>query len=363
MAISAHGWELLALSTGALVANWVTGAIRTAIRAILYMVFHERVYSENCCKLGMNAVIERVSAQHIFSERREVVGTRMQPSGIVIGPSFIARVERIPASDRSVHSAAGMRVRVLRFRWMPPLVSDDAILNNAENSKPGVIRVLRQCGTGRNAKWAMRNEVASPASVPAVAAAVAGNLASKIASLHKTDSTAQVRVVLSGPPGCGKSTTARVVAKLLGAVLVPGFDPSRPGHNVGDVLTMRNMYAGEHTVISMDEFDMCIRRAITGEPHPADTDMGVPEVTDKASWNALMDMLQFVPSVTIVMSSNLTFPELDAMDPSGAMLRAGRVTHRIDVNGELTTQSSVDKSSAAKDKVRHRGQHRGRHMG
>ena len=167
----------------------------------------------------------------------------------------------------------------------------------------------------------------------------------------------RICVILSGPPGCGKSTTARAVTMLLDAVLVPGFDPSRPGHTTTDVLvTVRDLTTvGTHVVISMDEFDVCVRRAVAGGALPAalgDAETGTPEVTDKASWNAMMDMLQFVPKVTVIMSTNLTFKELDALDPSGAMLRAGRVTQRIDAGSPGPQLSGNSK----KNKMRRRAE-------
>ncbi len=359
MAISFQGWELFALSIGSLVASWATMAISAAARGLFHIVLHERVYSEDTSKSGMNAVIARVSALHVFSQRREVVGMRMQPSGVVIGATFVARVERIASSELGTgpySRGALMRVRVMRPRWMPPLVSDDAITTPVASPVPGVIRVMRKCGKWGNG-WTLRSEIASPAAMPAAAAAVARDLASRVVALHRSAcESAQVRVILSGPPGCGKSTTARAVTMLLDAVLVPGFDPSRPGHTTTDVLvTVRDLTTvGTHVVISMDEFDVCVRRAVAGGALPAalgDAETGTPEVTDKASWNAMMDMLQFVPKVTVIMSTNLTFKELDALDPSGAMLRAGRVTQRIDAGSPGPPLSGNSKKNKMRRRV------------
>jgi hypothetical protein len=365
MAISFQGWELFALSIGSMVASCATAAVSAALRGLLHLAFQERVYSDESCATGMSAVVSRLSALHVFAQRREVVGGRMQPSGVVIGATFLARVECVSVSERGMFARSGMtRVRVVRPRWMPPLVPDDAVTSSDSSPLPGVIRVLRNCGS-RGCGWTLRSEIASPAAMPAAAAAVARDTASRIFALHKTaGDVAQVRVILSGPPGCGKSTTARVVALLLDAVLVPGFDPSRTGHATTDVLLNARDLAvvGTHVVLSMDEFDVCYRRAVAAgalAPAPGNADSkGPPEVTDKASWNAMMDMLQFVPKVTVVMSTNLTFPELDALDPSGAMLRAGRVTQRIEM-GHPTSKTPPTTpacgNNAKKNKMRRRG--------
>jgi hypothetical protein len=343
---------LLALSLGSLAASWITGAIYAVLKALKRLAFQERIYSDDSSMNGMAAVMEQVRALHLFSERREVIGTRMQPSGLVIGPTFVANITRVAASERSIYDKGTMmRMSVVRWRWMPPLVPDDAITNNSSHCPPGLIYVLRKGSDSRGTGWDMRSENACPAAVPAVAVAVARDAACQIVALQKASgSAAQVRVILSGPPGCGKSTAARLVASMLGAVLIPGLDPSRPGHGVSDVLSAVKNFVdgvnGRHVVISMDEFDVCIRRAVAGDaaPQPPASTIvssGPPEVTDKASWNAVVDRLQFVPNVTVIMSTNLTFAELDKVDPSGAMLREGRVTKRITVpDGIIQTKNN-----------------------
>ena len=168
-------------------------------------------------------------------------------------------------------------------------------------------------------------------------------LADRIVVLHKEDigGASQVRVILSGPPGCGKTTTARLVAESLGSVLVSGFDPSRPGQSVHDVLAAMSSYVAMngHLVFSMDVFDVCIQRAVEGAL-TVSSESESPEVTDKATWIALMDMLQFIPNVTFIMSTNLTFAELDALDVSVAMLRAGRVTQRFAVDHNIKSSEN-----------------------
>jgi hypothetical protein len=59
-----------------------------------------------------------------------------------------------------------------------------------------------------------------------------------------------------------------------------------------------------------------------------------PEVVDKATWNAMLDMLQFRDRVVLMMTTNATFAELDELDArecSGSLLRTGRVTQRIEM--------------------------------
>ena len=332
---SFHGWELVALSLSALVSSWVTRVISLVAQAIKHVAFHERVYSDDLCRRGLLAVVDRVRTLHLFSQRREIIGSTMQPAGVVIGASFIAHVQNVVPKGYGL--GPRMQVRVVRWRWMPPLVPDDACAQDAPPSSKGVITVLRK-GNDNLSGWRVRLENACPAAVPRNAAAVARATASQIVEARTAGGeAAQVRVLISGPPGCGKSTTAREVALMLGAVLVPGFDPSRPGHAIDGALEVAHGLRHTSTapvVISMDEVDVCLRRAVAGMPCSSKLGGGgecPPDVTDKSSWNAMLDMLQFLPNVVLVMSTNLTFAELDALDATGAMLREGRVTHRITV--------------------------------
>lgn len=362
MTTSFQGWELVALALSSLVSSWVTCALSLVVQAIKRLTFQERVYTDDLCKIGLLAVVDRVRSLYLFSERHEVIGTTMQPAGIVIGATFVAHVENVPTTGFGI--CPRMRVRVVRWRWMPPLVPDDACAQDLQTLPEGVIRVLRKSKDNRSG-WRMRVENACPAAVPRDATANARATASQIVALRKGES--QIRVLISGRPGCGKSTTAREVARMIGGVLVPGFDPSRPGHGMEGVLEaaqgVRIFASSSPTpiVISMDEVDVCLRRAIAGMPYSpgggggGGGDSEQPDVTDKTSWNAMLDMLQFVPDVMLVMSTNSTFAELDALDATGAMLRAGRVTHRIALGDAHAPPADAHIGNNKRNKMKRRG--------
>ena len=345
-----HGWELLTLTLGSLIAGWVTHAFSYAMKAVKRVAFQERIYSEQTCLKGVVAIMKRLSALHLFSERREMIGARMEPSGIIVGLTFVAFVDRMPEGQNR-YSMTNRSLRVIRWRWLPPLVPDNEIADDGVVKCPaGIIRVLRKNSTA----WYMQREHACPAAVPSSSAASARALAARIVSLHNdtiNGAAAQVRVVLSGAPGCGKTTTARLVAESLGSVLVSGFDPSRPGQHVHDVFAA---VSGYHLVFSLDELDVCLRRAVHGALSGSCVDVAPPAVTDKATWNALMDMLQFMPNVMLIMSTNLTFAELDALDDSGAMLRAGRVTQRIAVE-DVVTNNNHNNKNRNRNKTKRKG--------
>lgn len=334
------GLDLVTLTAGSIVAGWVNAAVRALFSALFCLAIDERVYTEG---LAVQATMDRVRATHLFAEKHAVVNGRMSPTGVVFGPWFVARVKvKEPGEPfRGRRGGGGVSVTVARLRWLqPPLVPDGAIMDMSKEPVAGTVTVMRRGSDG----WSVRRERACPDAVPKEAASTAAEVATRIFDAISVSRDVQMRVILSGPPGSGKSTAARLVALSLGATLVPAFDPSRPGFSVDSVLSMTPDDA--MIVLSMDEFDVCLRRALSPSPSPSpsvDREGGGKEceVVDRASWNAMLDALQFVPNVVVVMSTNMTFADLEnEFEPSA--LRAGRITHRMVVDGTLGTNDGVD---------------------
>ena len=318
-------WTLLLVTLSSMAAGWMRELVSAVVAFAFAALFHERVYDDQN-QHTLTAVVDLLHQRAVYAQRRQAVDGRMRAAGLVVGLTFMAvvdvRRERTPfAVDRSASA------RVYRWRWLPPLVSDE---EPATKCDPTTVRVVRNlAGTSLH----FLQEVACPAAIdPAVVRASRAVAARVMAGARQPGGA---RVVVCGPPGCGKTTAARIVAAELDAYLVPGYDPSKPSSYTlsGIVQNLRFGSNADRTIVfSMDEFEGCLLRI--GSPGALPSNGKDAEVTDKASWSGLMDGMQFLENVVVVMSTNLTFGELDGIDRAhgSALLRKGRVTERIDLH-------------------------------
>jgi hypothetical protein len=332
--------DLLVLTLHSLVLGWVARSVAALLRLVALLLVHEREYSPAIGSPAAYVAAELAVSEGAWFSTRMVTreGVRMAPGGVVVGRrlAFLALSTQI---DRGFLSTVDAFV-VFRWRWLPPLVPD-----SVEHSikGDGAIAVMRQCSPDPSrAEWRRRTEVACPPCVPEGVAAASREAAALACSavLALPRGARLARVLVCGPPGCGKSTSARLVADRLRAetggdavTLVAGFDPTRPGHSMARVLEEAAASAGPGSwvVVAMEEVECALRRLAAPSPTPTAAAV-LPDVHDKQSWTAMMDMLQFVDRVVLVMTTNLSHSELDALDAEhhqGALLRAGRVTLRV----------------------------------
>lgn len=152
--------------------------------------------------------------------------------------------------------------------------------------------------------------------------------------------------VLHGPPGTGKSSAARALTSELRArgaypesSIVSDVDMRRPGECVNRLLSY---YSGpdDALVLLADEFDGLLRQLTQTDPATASAFESAAnhtfvEVTDKRSWNSMLDRFTRKRNAILVFTTNLTPKQLleDACNGDPSFLRVpGRITDFIDVN-------------------------------
>lgn len=334
--------DLVMLTVTNMLASCFAKLLTFLAQCVCMLLFDVRVYNEENNNATFRSAVGAMRDRFVFAQGFEARQGGTVFSGVVVGLTFVALVAPCK-KDNYFRCTPSFVARVFRWRWLPPLIPDATQCD--EDIAVGTIRVMRNSSASvGSCVWVVNKETVCPdAVIPRLVVEEARRIAG---SVRRGD-----RIILSGPPGCGKSTTARLVAEALGAILVPDVDPSRPGYSTMSVLC--NTKEDTHIVLSMDEIDVCLRRCAQTPAlarQEARSDSVRPDAYDKTSWNAMMDLFQFIPRVTVVMSTNLTFKELDAVvgAENNSMLRDGRVTRRVEMGvaaGPATTPNQHQAAS------------------
>jgi len=182
---------------------------------------------------------------------------------------------------------------------------------------------------------------------------VSKSVADAIVEDYNASSKAAKVYVLHGKPGCGKTTTLRLITKLVSGTLFADYNPT----GVHAIRTIINQWESE-MVIAYDEFDVSFEHIVCGKV--TDKYLGlIPDAKDKASWNSLLDYIKRKQHVIFVMVTNKTFEEIQEMcNGDDSFLRYGRVdAHFIWPDGDDEVKK-IDKkfSSQIEKKTGHTNQ-------
>lgn len=147
-------------------------------------------------------------------------------------------------------------------------------------------------------------------------------------------------VLLTGPPGSGKSTVAALVALRLRGALCADHRPTETGDELAHLRTQANPDRVAPLVVLMDEWDATIRRVYSPDGEPFRFRDMRPQICDKSSYSAYMDRLESATNCVFIFTANSSPRELQALDTS--CVRPGRINlfHEMtDVDGVAFRQA------------------------
>lgn len=147
------------------------------------------------------------------------------------------------------------------------------------------------------------------------------HIISDIISIFKKKGRATI--FLQGVSGAGKSTVGVLLAKELGGSFCHTFNPTSPGDTLHSIARDAEIADedGKPLVIVIEEVNTLIR-AIHTNSIKLHKDMQTL-VYNKSTYNTFLDDMILYQNIILIMTSNETKEELDALDP--CYLRKGRI--------------------------------------
>ncbi len=139
------------------------------------------------------------------------------------------------------------------------------------------------------------------------------------------------RCVISGPPGSGKSSVARILTERLCGVLCTEFNPSSPGDALGTLLAAADHERDNPLVVLFDEWDAVVEACRNGPLPP-----NKKHVRQTYDWGTLLKFLDdtaYVNNTIFLFTTNKPVEWMQE-DKRAAAFRRGRIDEVFQLKGE-----------------------------
>lgn len=147
-----------------------------------------------------------------------------------------------------------------------------------------------------------------------------------------------VKYLLSGPKGKGKSYTASVVKKALDATgkscfLFDDFNPATRGLDVTSVVLSRAS-ASSPVILVIDEFDVAVDEVLVDKTGMMDTRFS--HTQNKATFNAMLDAIDRTANLIAIFTTEKPPSHFKSHDDRACYVRAGRVNWFVEIDDLVT---------------------------
>lgn len=131
--------------------------------------------------------------------------------------------------------------------------------------------------------------------------------ADKISEIVKENNFFSQVFILYGSSGAGKTTTTRVLAKKLNALLYSDYNPTNFKDSIPNLY--RDLkYAEKPYIIVIEEFDIILKKTV--EQNVPTNKEKQAEIQDKMSWNNYFDKIKKRKNFIIIMTTNLSIKDI-----------------------------------------------------
>ena len=138
------------------------------------------------------------------------------------------------------------------------------------------------------------------------------------------------RCLISGPPGSGKSSVARILTERMGGILCTQFNPSSPGDSLGTLLTTTVPEREKPLIVLFDEWDAVVEACRNGPLPP-----NKKHLRQTHDWGSLLKFLDDTAYVNNTIFLFTTNKSVDWMkdEERAAAFRRGRIDAVFHLDG------------------------------
>lgn len=311
---------------------------------------------------GLSAQVFKLLNHHVKDEKAFSLGGTEKIGAedvhtCLVRPSWDPYLA-ISTSSMTLNGVLTAELVVIKLAWTKS-IDDEAIeysksMNSDDENEINVLEPVSNSVAECNDLSTFR-QVAIDADVPD-AVRKRSNVAAKtiVDDYRQSDGKASA-YILSGPPGCGKSTTAREAVKQLSksgldAFLYADYNPTRPGSCIWRIISDYST-KNSPVVFVIEEFDDPLREIMKGTIR--DSDCLRRDAISKSSWNSMLDRFARMKHVILIMTTNKTPEELLTLCRGDtSLLRPGRVKRTIEFSNDDDENppppaSTTDESNAS----------------
>jgi len=319
--------------------------------ALLEMLMSSRVYRSDDCSVdalltairgGLGSAVLRLGPAHIwqtFAVHQLVISFR--PFTVIV--STLARSYGADSAD--------LTVTVYRLAGSPPIVPDPAQRPLAE---PGNTVEVIESSNSYEESFPRRitERVVNRDATPPAALAFADRAFEKMLAYTKSGGDGGKVFLLSGPPGCGKSISARMFASHIGATLAPDYQAT---NRKSTMSSLTDVTRGGPLVMVADEFDNSLAHIVSQSGCAADTGSRKThaDAYDKPTWNGLLDRIHRRQNIVLILITNMSFDDIHGMvNGDMSLLRRGRIDmHFVYDDGDVRCVDPIEVAHVKESKV------------
>lgn len=276
----------------------------------LMHVFSFKYYEIYSDREATNNIVKQFAGARKFTKTRHFNGKDVL-SGFYFCRKYLAFVDRTQEQEVIYLFTSVPHYKAMVDQMEEPVVPSAVVSADAPARKQ-TVQVLYRKGSFKNFYYpTVRLDVTH-------ITPLGGQVQVVAAILALYEKKGQATVFLHGVTCAGKSTVGYLLAKELKSKFCHSFNPSDPGDQLAVLIQDA---CEEPLVVVLEEVDGLIT-AIHEDRVPRNKDMPVC-VFNKTTWANFLDDMVFYKNVILLMTSNKSKEEIDALDP--AYLRKGRV--------------------------------------